>query len=284
VKLTPEIQTTLANVELAIVGQTLGLRLPAGLDRALYVKANKALEALGGKWNRGAKAHLFGNTSAAELEASLERAITLGEVTTAADLGFFATPPALAKKLVGLADVRQGMTALEPSAGEGAIVRELLRVGAKVTICERDPKRFAKAEAVASEFKQGARGPFINSWGRKPEDADGAFPAFEPFDDFMDVPAAQEFDRVVMNPPFCKVGKGDHLDHVYHAWQFLKPGGVLVAVLPSSVEFRTDKRHREFIAWWQDEAYAFNLQPLPAGSFKASGTMVNTCVLRMVKP
>lgn len=55
-KLTPEIQTTLANVELAIVGQTLGLRLPAGLDRALYVKANKALEALGGKWNRGAKA------------------------------------------------------------------------------------------------------------------------------------------------------------------------------------------------------------------------------------
>ena len=29
------------------------------LDRNDYVKVNKALEALGGKWNRKAKAHLF---------------------------------------------------------------------------------------------------------------------------------------------------------------------------------------------------------------------------------
>lgn len=35
------------------------LFLPPGLDRPLYVKVNKAIEALGGKWVRKTSAHVF---------------------------------------------------------------------------------------------------------------------------------------------------------------------------------------------------------------------------------
>jgi cyclopropane-fatty-acyl-phospholipid synthase len=42
---------------------------------------------------------------------------------------------------------------------------------------------------------------------------------------FFDVePPAEKFDYVAMNPPFS--GQCD-VDHVYHAWKFLKPGGRL---------------------------------------------------------
>jgi hypothetical protein len=43
-------------------------------------------------------------------------------------------------------------------------------------------------------------------------------------DDFMEMPAAGEFDRVLMNPPF---EKQQDIDHVRRAFDHLKPGGRL---------------------------------------------------------
>ena len=40
-----------------VVGSS--LVIPDQLDRKLYVKTNKVLEAAGGKWNRKARAHVF---------------------------------------------------------------------------------------------------------------------------------------------------------------------------------------------------------------------------------
>ena len=37
-----------------------------------------------------------------------------------------------------------------------------------------------------------------------------------------------QVDKIIMNPPF---DRGGDCDHVRHAFQFLKPGGVLVAVM-----------------------------------------------------
>ena len=44
------------------------VQLVGQLDRALYAKVNKVLEAAGGKWDRKAKAHVFGAPAADRLD------------------------------------------------------------------------------------------------------------------------------------------------------------------------------------------------------------------------
>jgi predicted RNA methylase len=237
-------------------------RIEAQLDRKLYEKVNKALEACGGKWNRKAKAHVF-DTDAAEL---VDRVIVAGEFTTARDTGFFPTPVALATKLVRIAEIEDGNTVLEPSAGTGRLVEAALAVGPKVQVwaCERDEPMRNKLKALV-----GPRGLWHQLYVL------GA-------DDFMDVSAKTgtgTFDRVVMNPPFVKGPKGDHLDHVRHAYTLLNKGGILAAILPSGVRFREDKRHREFRDWIADKGG--DTVDLPADSFKESGTSVNTCIVKV---
>ena len=95
------------------------VRLAQQLDRPTYVAVNKVLESIGGKWNRKAKGHVF-NMDPAEI---LEEVILTGEYSSKKqDFGFFETPPELAKKVVELADIRPGMSILEPSAGRGALL------------------------------------------------------------------------------------------------------------------------------------------------------------------
>jgi predicted RNA methylase len=95
---------------------------PEQLERSLYVAVNKVLEAIGGKWNRKEKAHLFSKPVA----DILEEILLTGEYTDAKkEYQFFETPDSLAQDLVSLADIRPGETCLEPSAGRGAIARHL---------------------------------------------------------------------------------------------------------------------------------------------------------------
>ena len=90
---------------------------------------------------------------------------------------------------------------------------------------------------------------------------------------FLQVQPDPVFDFVLMNPPFY----GKHYQkHVEHARKFLKPGGVLYAILPITAV--TD---HGFVdpgrGWdvWKD---------LPPGSFSESGTNINTGIVRMFAP
>lgn len=232
------------------------VRIVTQLDRKLYTQVNEVLVALGGSWNRKAGAHVFES----DPQDGLDDVITTGGVTRAKDLGFFATPPGLAKELVELAEVRPGMRALEPSAGEGAIVAALLSAGACVEALELDLGRASK---------------LLQKYARADNRLD-VIPC-----DFMQSQTNGQ-QRVVMNPPFCKVNGHDHLDHVRHAHKQLAPGGILVSVLPASVLFRQDKRYREFREWY--EGLEAGVSPLEEGSFKSSGTNVNTVVLKVRRP
>lgn len=225
------------------------------LDRKLYVAVDEVLQACGGKWNRRAKAHVF-PIDAAEL---VSRVIAQGSIVTASEMGFFATPAVLSASLVEAANVTEDSVVLEPSAGSGRILDALIDQGVRHVIAvELDQKR---ARAL--------KGFYTANWGYRVEEMD-----------FLDFVADEPIDAVVMNPPFGKVGKGDHLDHIDHAYGMLAKGGTLVSVLPAGVKFRSDKRTKAFRSRFSHGT----IEDLPDDAFKESGTKVRTVMLKVTRP
>lgn len=221
--------------------------LTGQLDRALYMRVNKVLEAAGGKWNRKAKAHVFDGDAVERME----QIILSGSVVIPKDeFNFFPSPPAVVERLLALAEITPGMRVLEPSAGLGAIAWACAKAGATVDCYEiQQGNVFHCAMSAPMEL-----GRTVTA-------------------DFLTVSPDPLYDRVVMNPPFMKQAD---IKHVTHAHQFLKPGGLLVAVMAAGVTFRTDSRTKEFQALV--EQHGGRIEALPENSFKASGTGVNTVV------
>lgn len=223
--------------------------LPAKqLDRKLYEQVNKALMAMGGKWNRSAKAHVF-DSDPSEL---MEQALETGEVTSIKkELQYFQTPEevvdVMLQKLMGFPSVKR---VLEPSAGEGAIATRLEGAGYKVDVCEKhEPFR---AKLAAAGFK------------------------VLPETDFLAVEAKGEYDAVVANPPFTRQ---QDVEHVSHMLDMVRPGGVVVAVMSAGVTFRDTRKTREFLDKLNRMCGEHTVEALPDGAFKASGTMVSTVLL-----
>lgn len=158
----------------------------------------------------------------------------------AKDLQFYPTPPTLAREIVDDLFRLEGQMVLEPSCGEGVFLDVLREKGARCIGIEVHPDRVAACRA------KGHRVTHAN---------------------FLEVPPSSSFDRVVMNPPFY--GK-HYAKHVKHALLFLKPGGVLTAILPVTARYD----HGLLDGRWED---------LPVGAFAASGTNINTTVLTMCR-
>ena len=81
-----------------------------------------------------------------------------------------------------------------------------------------------------------------------------------------------------MNPPFSD---SQDIKHITHAFSFLKSGGVLVAIACEGPFFRQDKKStsfREFL-----ESHNAEVIQLPEGTFKESGTMVRTRLIKIEK-
>lgn len=239
------------------------------LDRKLYTEVNKVLEALGGKWSRKDKAHTFEKNPTETLDAVIES----GEVTTEKEKGldFFPTPRDLARELVALAGAKKGQTVLEPSAGIGNIAVAAMAAGGEVTAVEIDPDRALVLEDALKILRSGTYG------------TPTGLPSFSVrVGNFLDMDSATsllKFDAVVMNPPFSK---RQDLAHVRHAYRFVAPGGVLVAVMSAGVKFRQDRLATEFRALVESEGG--EITDLPDESFRESGTGVRAVVVRIRKP
>jgi protein-L-isoaspartate O-methyltransferase len=153
----------------------------------------------------------------------------------------FPTPPALAERLVALADIRPKMVVLEPSAGTGNILTAICKQGDGLPV----------AVEINAELVKRLKGEF----------------PITPIHcaDFLTFSRGNwPVDRIVMNPPF---ERGADIAHIRHALTMLKPGGRLVAICANG------PRQQEELQPICDEW--IELEP---GAFKESGTMVNTAI------
>ncbi|MEW6737195.1 MAG: hypothetical protein AB1489_38275 [Acidobacteriota bacterium] len=152
--------------------------------------------------------------------------------------GYFPTPIVIAEEMVKLANIKPGMTVVEPSAGKGNIA-DVIRVEAPAAdLYVIEPVTILRDILIAKGY---------NLVG---------YDFLEHFD---------EYDRIVMNPPF---EDGKDIEHLRHAYNLLKSGGRLVGIMSEGPFFRSDKQAKEFREWF--DSVSGESERLPDGSFKDS--------------
>jgi predicted RNA methylase len=167
------------------------------------------------------------------------------EIVQGHPLDLFPTPAALAADMVQRANLSEGLTILEPSAGTGNIAAAIQQAGYAPQCVELN---YSAAELLKRRGYNVICGDFLEH--------------------------AASYDRVVMNPPFSA---GADAEHVKHAYNLLNPGGRIVAIMSPHAFFAQDNRSREFREWIETTSHL--REDLPAGTFRASGTMVNACLV-----
>lgn len=217
------------------------------LDRKLYTQVNALFAELKGVWNRKEKAHIFPSDPREKLGilAAQDKLVDSKKLYQS-----FFTPIEVAKRAVELAEIEVGNIILEPSAGHGALIDQILTYdGVDVDAVELNPEF---AEFLEDKYGMRIylyRGDFLN-W--KPIDAKDP----------------QIYNRAILNPPFNKFR---WISHVQHAYKFLKPGGKLVAITPDSL---SNKKFQDFVA---DKKWEF--EPVAEKAFAESGTNINTNIV-----
>ena len=184
------------------------------------------------------------------------------KTTLAKNYGFFPTPTALADQVRGMAELyrdagQPAIEVLEPSAGTGQLAR--------ACAAERT-ERHAPVRVDCIEIQP--------ELAIRLADLPGLGTVW--CGDFLKHQPTKLYDRVVMNPPF---DRERDIDHVMHALKWLKPDGLLVAIMSAGTEFRETKKSAAFRAHIEKLGGAF--RDLPPGSFSSVGTNVNTIVLKV---
>lgn len=170
--------------------------------------------------------------------------------------GFFPTPEPVIERMFQLVyplmnDAKDNYRrVLEPSAGKGDILDLYGTSTADLNCCEINPtlRKILRA-----------KGYQVIS------------------DDFFNIKAEThgKFDLIIQNPPF---EKGEDIDHVYHAYRLLQPGGVLVSIMSEGPFFREDKKAVNFRSWIDNIIERVYIEKLDPGAFKGKGSFRQTGV------
>jgi len=217
---------------------------------AHYARIKTMLLAAGGRYARNG----FSFASGRDAEDSLAQLRAGAKPNPKKDRQAYFTPPPVAVTTVAWAGDLRGKRVLEPSAGDGALA---------------DEARAAGAEVVAVE-NHGPSAQILRDKGYRVIERD--FLTLAPDD-------VGRFDAVIGNPPFSR---GQDISHVTHMWRFLHPGGVLVSLMSAGWRSGRSKTQQAFQAFAAD--IGADIEVLPAGTFKLSGTHVASLRIRMVKP
>lgn len=136
------------------------------------------------------------------------------------------TSPELAKELVALAGVRKDSRVLEPEAGIGNIADAAKEVTDHVDCIER-----------MTDFCEILKLKKHNVIGN----------------DLLTAETAPIYDAVVMNPPFS-----EECEHIKRAFDFLRPGGSLVAVCSSSIQWKSTRKYEQFRDWLSEHTHSID--------------------------
>lgn len=198
------------------------------MDRRLYDQCKKILERMGFKWDgrKSVRAHVM----VGDLDPALALAelVESGEVPNGNEYAFWPSSDRLIDLLFDAASQLYAKFnyVLEPNAGDGAIVRRVLRD------YDSTIEWLAAVEINEKRAQLLRQIPFMASMSARVLCGD-----------FLAEPVGPTFDTVVMNPPFALAGSPlAYVDHILHAWKFLKPRGVLSSVVPAGFVFRSDAK------------------------------------------
>lgn len=158
---------------------------------------------------------------------------------------YFPTPEPLGYKMMEWANMGEGDTVLEPSAGHGAIARYAPK-GNQMVAIEPSQSLFTKLQLKAG----GLGRKFVNT-------------IFENYD------IGNKHDVVVMNPPFGTAG-ATAIAHLGKAFKHLEEGGRVVALIPRG---STDKKFDKWIEGEKTAVLRAEVE-LPDIVFKQAGTKV----------
>lgn len=212
-----------------------------------------------------------------EVQRAIQERTLLEEAMQGNQNDFFPTPPSLFQEAV-LPEIRswikgyksslpKGTTfrALEPSAGVGTLALEV--------------KSYLRTELYDYTLEMDVVEMFLKACDYLRHLGFNVH-----CDDFLSFKPSHEYDLIVMNPPFSTE---QDIDHVLHAYDMLKKGGLLVAITSSGVVDRSNtnkvKQFQQFL-----DSISAGVERNPEGSFQRDDapvkTGVNTVTLTLIKP
>lgn len=167
------------------------------------------------------------------------------------DLQFYKTPLKAVERLIDSIYFNDGDVILEPSCGDGAIL-DGLRAGI-------NKHRYDKIDfdLYGVEF----------DYNRCMQAREKGYNVFNA--NFLTFTSNTKFDKIVMNPPFY--GK-HYFKHIKQAYSLLKDGGEIHCILPITA-----------IEHGLIDEYKHSIIHLPVGSFRESGTNINTIIVKIKK-
>ena len=173
----------------------LTIRLPDHqLERNIYSEVAKKLELIGGKWKGGkTKGFLFKEDPTDYLQKLCNGA----SVNLKKEFQFFATPDNIADKLVELACIESRHLILEPSAGQGAIIKAIHR-----TLPDLNIDYYELMDLNRTFLEKLPNCTLIG-------------------EDFITEKQTIVYDRIIANPPFSK---NQDIDHVLKMYDRLADG------------------------------------------------------------
>jgi protein-L-isoaspartate O-methyltransferase len=165
---------------------------------------------------------------------------------------FFFTNDQLAARMAKMAMLDPGDKVLEPSAGDGAIARAILREEPKVNLDVAEMAYTMEKYLTKQGFNVVAN-------------------------DFLNYSTDNKYDAIIMNPPFSK---RQDAQHVVKAYKHLKPGGRLIALVGAGTWAASDKKAQQLKDLFS-EAGRYN--QILEDEFKDAGTGVRVVLLAFQK-
>ena len=156
------------------------------------------------------------------------------------------TPETLAKEVVALSGIDSDSRVLGAEAGIGSIADEAKQITEHVDCIERmyDFREILKLKKHHVIFHN-----------------------------LLETESEPVYDAVLMNPPFSA-----ECEHIQKAFEFVRPGGSLVAICSNCIQWKRDRRYSQFRDWLAEHTHS-----ITEANAKFEMTGVHTVILVMDK-